>query len=50
MGFASQSLLSENVLILKKKQCGKDIKERLQGETLNPLGAFILAPSGKSIS
>jgi hypothetical protein len=25
-------------------------KERLQGEPLNPLGAFILDPSGKSIS
>jgi hypothetical protein len=36
--------------VLKKRQLKKGTKEKLQEETLNPLGAFICDPSGKPIS
>jgi hypothetical protein len=34
----------------KRKKIKKSREERLQRATLNPLGAFILEPSGKPIS
>jgi hypothetical protein len=37
-------------LFIKKGQFREGRKERLQRKTLNPLGAFILGRSGKSIS
>jgi hypothetical protein len=38
------------LIFIEKGQFKKGRKERLQRETLNPFGAFILDPSGKSIS
>jgi hypothetical protein len=38
------------VSFIKKELFKKAIEKRLQRETLNPPGAFISVPSGKSIS
>jgi hypothetical protein len=41
----------KNVLVLcKEREILKGRRERLQREFMNPLGAFILEPSGKTIS
>jgi hypothetical protein len=47
---ATVSLNATNYFAARNRYFKGSREERLQRENLNPLGAFILGPSGKSIS